>query len=133
MIMLGIILLIGGVLLMLIAALGVVRLQDPLQRMHSATKAGTLGTALVVVAGYLLVEDVRPLTVILTIVFLLFTLPIGAQLLGRASYLSGVRLEGVDGDPIGELERDSTPIGTNPKGTEKPETDDGRTDAPPRD
>ena len=113
----GIILLIGGVLLMLVAAVGVVRLKDPLQRMHSVTKAGTLGTTVVVMAAYLLVEDVRPSITVLTIVFLLFTLPIGAQLLGRASYVSGARLEGVEGDPISELERARTPIGADPAGT----------------
>lgn len=103
---LGVILLVLGVVLMLIAALGVVRLNDPLQRMHSATKAGTLGTTLVVVAAFLLVDDVSLSTTVLTVMFLLFTLPFGGQLLGRASYLSGVKLEGIEGDPISELKRD---------------------------
>lgn len=101
----GIALLIGGVLLMLIAAIGVVRLPDPLQRMHASTKAGTLGTSMMVVATYLLVADAAPSTTVLTIIFLLFTLPIGAQLLARAAYLSGARLKGVEGDVIGGLKR----------------------------
>lgn len=100
----GLILLSAGVLLMLVAAIGLLRLRDPLQRMHSATKAGTLGTTLIVIAALLLVDDVRPSTAFLAIAFLLFTLPIGAQLLGRASYVSGVRLKGVEPGAIDDLE-----------------------------
>lgn len=101
----GTILLTGGVLLMLIAAIGLIRLKDPLQRMHSATKAGTLGTTLVVLGVMALRDDVPLSTGILTILFLLFTLPIGAQLLGRATYLSGVPLRGVEHDSLGDLAR----------------------------
>ncbi|MDP1028348.1 monovalent cation/H(+) antiporter subunit G [Sphingomonas sp. KR1UV-12] len=98
----GVALITLGVAFLLIAAIGLIRLSDPLQRMHSATKAGTLGTALVVV-GVLAIGDVaRPSTGILTILFLLLTLPLGAQLLGRASYLSGAPLEGIDDDPLAE-------------------------------
>ena len=43
----GVLLMAAGVAFLLIAAIGLVRLPDALQRMHSATKAGTLGTALV--------------------------------------------------------------------------------------
>jgi len=100
---LALVLLAGGVLLTLVAAVGLLRLPDPLQRMHSATKAGTLGTTLIVLGTLILVDDVRPSTTILTITFLLFTLPIGAQLLGRASYLSGVKLKGVTENAIPEM------------------------------
>lgn len=78
-----------GVGFLLVAAIGLIRLPDPLQRMHSATKAGTLGTSLILL-GILGAGDVaKPSTALLTILFLLMTLPIGAQLLGRAAYLSG--------------------------------------------
>ena len=40
-----------GAAFLLIAAIGVIRLPDPLQRMHSATKAGTLGTTLLSACG----------------------------------------------------------------------------------
>lgn len=106
---LGISLLCGGVLLMLVAAIGLIRLRDPLQRMHSATKAGTLGTTLVVLGALIMVQDVPLSTAVLTILFLLFTLPIGAQLLGRATYVSGVRLKGIDANPIAELDRAPDP------------------------
>ncbi len=96
-------LLVLGVALMLLAAIGLIRLSDPLQRMHSATKAGTLGTTFVI-AGVLLSGDgVAPLTGLLTIAFLLFTLPIGAQLLGRAIYMSGEPLVGIDPEAEGAI------------------------------
>lgn len=89
------VLLVAGALLMLIAAIGIIRLRDPLQRMHSATKAGTLGTILLIV-GVLLGTDAAPVsTGLLAILFLMFTLPLAAQLLGRATYLSGTPLKGI--------------------------------------
>lgn len=129
--MLGVILLVLGVVLMLIAALGVVRLNDPLQRMHSATKAGTLGTTLVVVAAFLLVDDVSLSTTVLTVMFLLFTLPFGGQLLGRASYLSGVKLEGIDGDPISELKRDEPVVAASDQ-TDLDTDEEAKNTPPPR-
>lgn len=107
MIYLGALLLIIGTGFLLIAVIGVVRLRDPLQRMHSATKAGTLGATLML-TGVILTGNVDELgfTSVLTIIFLLMTLPIGAQLLARASYVSGTHLEGLDNDLlVGELER----------------------------
>jgi multicomponent Na+:H+ antiporter subunit G len=96
---------------LLIAAIGVIRLADPLQRMHSATKAGTLGTALML--GGVMLSGVVEIgwTGLLAMVFLLLTLPVGAQLLGRAAYVSGATLEGLESDPLeGELERAKPPI-----------------------
>ncbi len=97
----GIALMTLGVGFLLVAAIGLVRLPDALQRMHSATKAGTLGTALVILGAMLLGEVARPSTGLLTILFLLVTLPFGAQLLGRAAYLSGTPLTGIGDDPLG--------------------------------
>ncbi|MCW2368440.1 monovalent cation/H(+) antiporter subunit G [Sphingobium sp. B11D3D] len=107
MMILAMALLITGTAFLLIAAIGIVRLRDPLQRMHSATKAGTLGATLMLL-GVVLAADIAELnwTSGLTILFLLITLPIGAQLLGRAAYVSGTRLEGLAHDPLSdELER----------------------------
>lgn len=101
----GVLLMAAGVAFLLIAAIGLVRLPDALQRMHSATKAGTLGTALVILGAMLLGEVARPQTGLLTIVFLLVTLPFGAQLLGRATYLARTPMDGIEDDP---LARDET-------------------------
>ncbi len=101
----GILLMAGGVAFLLIAAIGLVRLPDALQRMHSATKAGTLGTALVILGAMALGEVARPQTGMLTIVFLLVTLPFGAQLLGRATYLTRTPLVGITDDPLRDEEQ----------------------------
>lgn len=100
-----------GTVFLLAAAIGVIRLRDPLQRMHSATKAGTLGTALLILGALLTGAIDRTSTGLLTIIFLLITLPLGAQVLARASYVSGSRLEGVESDPLdGELDRADEPL-----------------------
>lgn len=91
--------LLGGILLLigaafsLIAGIGLIRLPDVYVRMHAATKAGTLGAGLVLVAlalhGQQLEVTARAVTGVL---FLLFTAPIAAHLLGRAGYLSNAPL-----------------------------------------
>ncbi|WP_347303038.1 monovalent cation/H(+) antiporter subunit G [Croceibacterium sp. TMG7-5b_MA50] len=91
-----------GAAFLLIAAIGVIRLPDPLQRMHSATKAGTLGTALLLVGVMASGQVDRSSTAWLAIIFLLVTLPLGAQLLARGTYLSGTRLQGLEDDPLAD-------------------------------
>lgn len=100
-----------GAAFLLAAAIGVIRLRDPLQRMHSATKAGTLGTALLILGAMLTGAIDQVGTGLLAILFLLITLPLTAQVLARASYVSGSRLEGLEGDPLGdELDRADEPL-----------------------
>ena len=99
------ILLLLGACFLLVAAIGIVRLRDPLQRMHSATKAGTLGSSLML-CGVLCSKVDGSMTSVLVMLFMLLTLPFGAQLLGRAAYVSGTAIEGLDDDAIaGELDR----------------------------
>ena len=104
-------LLAGGVAFITIASLGVARLPDVFQRMHAATKAGGIGASLVVLGVLVAGGVVRPLTGTLTIVFMLLSLSVASQLLARAAYLSGARLEGLDrGDPLaGVLDRTGIP------------------------
>lgn len=87
------ILLVLGSLLCFMAAVGIVRLPDPLIRMHAATKAGTLGVGLLVVAEAVFYQQLgislRAATIIL---LLLLTTPVAAHLIGRAAYRSGVTL-----------------------------------------
>ena len=105
MILASMILMAAGAAFLLIAAIGIIRLRDPLQRMHSATKAGTLGATLMLF-GTALSGTVGASVELWTILFLLITLPIGAQLLGRAIYISGTKLEGIEDDPLAaELDR----------------------------
>lgn len=81
-----------GVAFIVVAALGVARLPDPFQRMHSATKAGGIGTTLVVLGVLVAGGAARPLTGVLTILFMLLTISVASQLLARAAYISGAEL-----------------------------------------
>ena len=109
-----------GVTFIVIAGLGVARLPDVFQRMHAATKAGGIGTALVVLGVLAAGNVARPLTGILTIVFMLLTLSVASQLLARAAYLSGATMDDLaHGDPLETvLDGGSTPdeggAGTRP-------------------
>lgn len=96
-----------GVTFIGIASLGVARLPDVFQRMHAATKAGSIGTSLVVLGVLVAGGVARPLTGVLTIGFMLLTLSVASQLLARAAYLSGAPIEGLErGDPlVGVLDR----------------------------
>lgn len=100
-------LLAAGVAFITIASIGVARMPDVFQRMHAATKAGGIGTSLVVLGVLVAGGVVRPLAGVLTIVFMLLTLSVASQLLGRAAYVSGAPIEGLErGDPLaGVLER----------------------------
>jgi multicomponent Na+:H+ antiporter subunit G len=104
-------LLVAGVAFIAIASLGVARLPDVFQRMHAATKAGGIGTSLVVLGVLVAGGAARPLTGVLTIAFMLLSLSVASQLLARSAYLSGAPIEGLErGDPLaGVLERAAEP------------------------
>jgi monovalent cation/proton antiporter MnhG/PhaG subunit len=103
-----------GVAFLLIATIGLLRLDDPFQRMHAATKAGTLGAGLVLI-GAMLNKGTTDATMTggLTLLFLLLTIPVASHLLARAAYVSGAELAGVDdGDDAlrGVIARPDQPI-----------------------
>lgn len=109
----AVLLMIAGVGFLCAAALGVLRFPDALQRMHAATKAGTVG-AIFVLAGAVLARAEAGTTLIglLAIAFLLLTVPVAAHLLGRAAYVSGAHLTGLSGKDAleGELARHDAPL-----------------------
>ena len=78
-------LILAGAGFTLIAAIGIVRLPDLLTRMHASTKAGTLGSILVLTA-LAVVFATGPVVAktVATILFLLLTAPIAAHMIGRA-------------------------------------------------
>lgn len=86
-------LVLGGAIFCLVAAIGVVRFPDLYVRMHAATKAGTLGAGLVFLGVMVVGEDLGVfLRALAAILFLFLTAPIGAHLLARAAYASGVKM-----------------------------------------
>lgn len=104
-------LLAAGVVFIALAGLGVARLPDVFQRMHAATKAGGIGASLVMLGALVAGGAARPLTAVLTILFMLLTLSVASQLLARAAYLSGATIRGLErGDPLADiLDRPSDP------------------------
>jgi multicomponent Na+:H+ antiporter subunit G len=101
-----------GLAFLIVAAIGVVRLPDAFQRMHASTKAGTLGATLTIIGAVLVEPDIGVGTAGLTILFMLATLSVAAQLLGRAAYMSGATLTGlIRDDPLAsELRREESPL-----------------------
>ena len=78
---------------MLVAAIGLLRLPDLYTRMHAVTKAGTLGIGLVLVSAMVAFADVSVGTrALVALLFVLFTAPVSAHMIGRAGYLGGVSL-----------------------------------------
>lgn len=87
------VLLLAGALFVFVAALGLVRMPDVYIRMHAATKAGTLGTMLILAAAAVHGADLGiTARAVAAIAFLLTTAPVAAHLIGRAAYLGGVPL-----------------------------------------
>lgn len=85
--------LLAGAFFCLVAAIGVVRLPDLFTRMHAASKAGTFGVGLTMLAVAVWSADAGPVTrALATVAFLVLTAPVGAHLLGRAAYRDGVPL-----------------------------------------
>ncbi len=85
------ILLLAGSALILIAAIGVVRMPDLMLRMHATSKAGALGGGLLAVASALFFAEadvvVRAISIL---VFVVMTSPIAAHAIARAGYFVGV-------------------------------------------
>jgi monovalent cation/proton antiporter MnhG/PhaG subunit len=100
-----------GTLFLVVATLGVLRFPDPFQRMHAATKAGTLGAGLVLLGAAIAKGSFdATLVALLTIVFLIATMPVAGHLLGRAAYISGAPLRSRSDALAGVLPRMTAPL-----------------------
>ncbi|MFP3920935.1 MAG: monovalent cation/H(+) antiporter subunit G [Dichotomicrobium sp.] len=87
----GLLLIIGS-FFTFVAAVGVVRLPDLYTRMHAASKTGTVGSGVMLLAIALHSGEFDVVTrAIAGIVFFLLTAPLSAHLLARAAYCTGVR------------------------------------------
>jgi len=86
---LGAVVLLAGTVFLFLGGLGVIRMPDAFNRIQAGTKATTLGTILTL-AGAALLEPDWSLKLLLIGLFLLFTNPLSAQVLARASHRAGV-------------------------------------------
>lgn len=86
-----------GVFFLTVGAVGLLRLPNVYNRMHATTKATTLGTGLIAVAGWVFYGPVGDgLKGLVTVLFLFLTAPTGAHMISRAAQRMGVPfLEGV--------------------------------------
>lgn len=83
----------SGTLFVLLAAVGVIRMPDTYLRISVTTKAATLGIGLILGAAAIYFNDLSITSKVLAIIlFILLTAPVGAHLIGRASYFIGVKL-----------------------------------------
>ena len=77
----------AGSVLTLVAAVGVVRFGDALARMHALTKATTVGLVLVLMGGAVTLDHPNDVTsLLLAAVLQVLTMPVGANLMSRATY-----------------------------------------------
>lgn len=106
-----------GCLLTLLAAVGLLRLSDVLARLHTAAKPQVLGVLLALLGvGLQLTDDADVAMLVAIGVFQLLTVPVAAQLVGRAAYRSGqVDVSQIDADDLAdrlaEEEQESGPPG----------------------
>ena len=86
----GSVLMAVGVALSLISAWGLLDFPSAMARMHAATKAASLGLALVAIGAGVSAESLGLVGVgILVAIFLFLTAPISGHMLGRAAYAAG--------------------------------------------
>lgn len=86
-------LLLSGVLFSFFAALGILRMPDAYIRMHSSTKAGSLGLGLIMVAVALYFQEISISSRAVGIIFfMLMTAPVAAHLLGKSLLYSGYEM-----------------------------------------
>src|SRR5690606_56041 len=82
-----------GVLFILIASIGIIRMPDFFLRLSVTVKASTLGVGFILLSTVMYFGELAVTTKALAIIlFLLLTSPVGAQLIGRVSYFTGVKL-----------------------------------------
>jgi multicomponent Na+:H+ antiporter subunit G len=87
------ILLLIGSIFTLSASIGLLRLPDVYSRMHAASKAGTLGSCVILLALAVVEADISVATrVVAAIIFFIITAPISAHLLARAALTAGYPL-----------------------------------------
>lgn len=83
-----------GVIFTVVAVIGVLRLPDIYTRSHAATKSVTFGVLCTLTGVFLyfwLIEGDFNIKLLLGIIFLFSTAPIGGHIMARAAYISGVK------------------------------------------
>lgn len=101
--------LLGGSIITSIATIGIIRLPDMYTRLHAATKSSTLGAMMLMVGTFLYfwyVEGIIETQVLLAVLFLFVTAPIGGHMLSRSAFHAEVEPHQLT--ILNELKRDET-------------------------
>ena len=87
--------LIVGAFFTFLSAIGVIRLRDVYSRVHAAGKSSTFGMIFLMIATfiYFIPEGIFNVKILLAILFVFMTAPLGALLINRSAYRSGVSME----------------------------------------
>ncbi len=80
-----------GSIILLIAAIGLVRMPDVYNRLQVGTKASTMGTLLSLL-GIAIIHPTWAGKLIILILFVLFTNPVSSHVLARASHYINIRI-----------------------------------------
>jgi len=93
---------------MLIAALGIVKLQDVYMRMHAITKASSLSVLLLMVAVMVAFPSAETIiSGLIILLFIILTAPIASHMIARVAHLLGIRpAPGCVADELEEDERE---------------------------
>lgn len=92
--LLSALLFLAGGFFCLVAGIGILRLRDVFARMHAATKAGTLGLALICLGVMLQAESLWHVAEAgVVFLFMVASAPIGAHLIGRAAFRTRVPVD----------------------------------------
>lgn len=95
--LLGMLLLILGALILLLASIGLFVLCDALSRQHAATKAGSLGIVCIVIGAALIGNELAWVwRAVVIVVIVWVTMPVASHVLARAA----LREQGSDVDVI---------------------------------
>ena len=84
-----------GAFFSVVTALGCIRLPDVYSRTHAASKSATLGVMCILIGTLIFFfteEGIFSSRVVLAILFVLITAPVGSHLIARAAYNSGIKL-----------------------------------------
>ncbi len=83
----------AGAVITLAAAIGLLRFPDLYTRMHAASKAGTVGSCLLLLAAGLHAAEIHVMMRALAgIAFFILTAPVSAHLLAKAAHAIGYRM-----------------------------------------
>lgn len=82
-----------GAVTMLFSSIGMLRFRDVFLRMHAATKSSSFAIACIMIGVALFFADSLLTIRLIALLFIyLLTVPVGAQVLGHAAHVAGIRM-----------------------------------------